>query len=131
MLEKLRKYISAKPKRLVLIDAIGASVTTMALGLLLPLFHNLIGLSVNTLHFLSGVAGAIALFSWVCYLGFSVFGKSFIRVIGIVNVFYCLLTASVLLYYYDSITGYGFLYFIGEIMIILFLANAEFKAKVI
>ncbi len=114
-------------KKFLLIDGIGAIVSSVFLGLVLPAIVQYIGLPVDVLKFLASIAVMFAVYSlsthWLVKSGHS----KFLIIIAIANLLYCGLTLGVMILYIDEITLWGLLYFIGEILLILGLVSMEFK----
>jgi len=121
------KNFTSDPRRMFLIDALGATVSAGMLGLVLVHFQEYIGMPLTALKFLSGVALVIALFSWGCYLRYKSLGKSLLKAIGPINLFYCLLSACFVIFYLREMTSIGYWYFVIEILIIAMIAVIEIK----
>ena len=115
-------------KRLFLIDSIGALITAFLLIAILTLFEASFGMPRNTLYLLSGIACVFATFSICCYYFINLNWQPFLITIAVANTLYCLLTAIILVVYYDRITIIGLAYFVTEIIIISCLVLIELKA---
>ncbi len=59
-----KRWPWATPRRIVLVDAIGALVTAVLVGLVLPLFEPYIGVSRTSLHVLGAIATAYTVLSF-------------------------------------------------------------------
>lgn len=112
-------------RSLFLLDGVGAVVSALMLGLVLPAFHEYIGLPVSILRLLGAVALLPAFYSLTCYRRDA--GARWLGPIAIANVVYCMVTFVILLAHQDSVTSLGMLYFIMEMAIILVLAFVEKK----
>ncbi len=110
-----------------LIDAIGAALSAFSLGVVLVAFQSYIGIPVQTLRVLAFIAFALALYSTVCFLVLKKNQAPFLRLIALLNISYCVLTAFLIFNSADNITVLGKGYFLLEILIIGFLAVAELK----
>ncbi|MGV3611364.1 MAG: hypothetical protein ACO1N0_10470 [Fluviicola sp.] len=118
------KYLS-NPKKMLLIDALGASLTALLLaGILVP-FQEFFGMPVIVLILLAGFAGIFAGNSFIGLLWPLKYQITFLKVMVFWNSFYCCITAFLILVYFEKLTGLGLIYFISEIMIILGLVVLE------
>ena len=107
-------------------DGVGAVVTAFCVGVLLPIFHDYIGMPVDKLYAM-GALGVV----FACY-SFSIFFFSnhdrdwYLPVIMNLNLAYCLITAVFLWVYFDQIQLLGWIYFVGEIVIVVALVGVEY-----
>ncbi|SHM02216.1 hypothetical protein SAMN05444366_2085 [Flavobacterium saccharophilum] len=126
MKENLKQFI-AVPKNIFLIDAFGAILTAFLLFFVLKTFNTFLGLSKTTLEYLSLLAVIFSVYSFSCFFLIINNWKSYLKIICIANVFYCLLTIGIIIYYYQSISVFGIAYFFGEIVIIAGLVFLEIR----
>jgi len=115
------------PRRLFLIDSLGALLTALMLGLVLSSFVPVFGMPRAVLYPLSLIAVGFAVYSFFCYRRFPTNWPPFLRGIAVANLFYCCLTLGLVFYYYEQLTVLGGLYFLGEIIIVVSLAVGELK----
>ncbi|NDU96212.1 hypothetical protein [Spirosoma terrae] len=115
----------AEPKRIFLIDGLGAFLTAFFLVAILTPFSASFGMPVNVLYILSAIAGLLMLYSLGCYFLPIRNWRSNVAAISLANLLYCLLTASLIVYYYSSLTILGALYFTLEISTIMILVYYE------
>ncbi|CAC9975373.1 hypothetical protein FLAPXU55_03086 [Flavobacterium panici] len=127
MKESIQQFI-AKPKNIFLIDAVGASLTFILLFLVLRTFNNFFGLSKTTLEYLSLLALAFSIYSFICFFLAKNNWKLYLKIICTANILYCILTFGIILYYYRSISIFGIVYFLGEIIIIIGIVILEIKS---
>lgn len=128
MVKPLRKIIdqlTENPRALFLIDSLGAFLTAFLLFVVLRSFNEYVGMSKKVLTNLSLIAIVFCLYSTFCTLFVKVNQASPIRIIGIANLLYCILTAGLLLIHYSDLTGMGIAYFLIEIIIICGLVYIE------
>lgn len=111
---------------ILLLDGIGALITAISVGLVLPLIQPWIGLPVGVLRALGGLALLLATFSLSRHLLGRGSGAA-LRVIALANLGYCSLTATLVIYYSDTTTALAYGYFIGEIVIVVVLAARELQ----
>lgn len=109
-----------------MVDGTGALVSAVALGLILPAFQAFIGMPMGTLYLLAGLAIGFAVYSLSCAFTRRTDPK-WLWAIMLVNLSYCVLTVSLVIYHRESMTIWGISYFVGEIAIILGLVYWESK----
>ncbi|MEP1033040.1 hypothetical protein [Ekhidna sp.] len=114
-------------KRLFLIDGIGATASAIFLGIILVRFNEWIGMPVNVLYILAALAVVFGCYSLSCHFLSILNWRSWLRLIAIVNLLYCLTTLILLIWYIDLLTPLGISYFTLEIAIIIILVSLEFK----
>lgn len=110
--------LASQPRILFLVDSVGALLTTLSLFVVLSTFHELIGMPLSVLTYLSILSVCFCLYSAACFLFLKRNWVPFIRIIGIANLLYCVLTMTLVLVYYSQLTPLGVAYFLGEIMIV-------------
>lgn len=124
-IQQLITQLSAQPKRLFLIDGLGAFLTAFLLSVVLANFESSFGMPQKTLYFLSFLAGIFCLYSFCCYFFVASNWRPFLKVIAVANTLYCGLTLGLVFYYYQSLTLLGIVYFLGEIGVIVGLVVVE------
>lgn len=113
------------PKRLFLLDGIGALITATLLIVLLSNFESTFGVPPTLLNALAGIAIVFGIYSLTCYFKLRDHWQPFLRAIAIGNLSYCVLTVFLLVVFGHEITVFGVAYFLAEILIILLLAASE------
>jgi len=91
---KLIKWAEKNPKKLILIDGIGAILSAFFLGIILVHWQRFFGIPVASLYFLAGFPILFAVFDL-----YSLFQKnqnfaSYLILIGLLNLSYCALSIS-------------------------------------
>lgn len=114
------------PRQLFFLDACGALLSALLLGLLLPAFQENIGVPLNVLYWLAGLAALFACYSFTCVAFLPGKWPVYLRLVAAVNLLYCCLTAA-LLCYHSEITLLGIFYFAGEITVVATLAIFEWR----
>ncbi len=117
MKESIQQFIT-KPKNIFIIDGFGALLTALLLFFVLRNFNSFFGLPKTTLGHLTFLALVFSVYSFSCFLMITNNWKVYLKIICIINIFYCLLTIGIILYYYESISVFGVAYFLGEIIAI-------------
>jgi hypothetical protein len=115
------------PKKLFLIDGMGAVLTALLLSQLLARLIPVFGMPRAILYPLAGIAACFAAYSFTCHLLIKQNWAPFLRGIAVANTLYCLTTLGCVIYLWDSLTWLGIAYFIGEILIVMTLVRAEIK----
>ncbi len=110
-----------------LIDGLGALVSALLLGIVLVQFNDLFGMPVKVLYPLADIALAFCVYSLACYLLVKKKAKPYLQLIAVLNLLYCLLTIILVFYHHNTLSVLGYLYFVGEIIIITLLAYIEFS----
>jgi hypothetical protein len=116
------------PKRLFLLDSLGAFLTASLLLAVLRPFEPVFGMPGRVVLLLAGIALLFALYSLCCYFFVAGRWRLFLKIIWAANLLYCGLTAGLLLFFYARLTPLGVGYFLGEIVVIAGLARIERKA---
>ena len=121
MLEKL------DPRKLFLIDSMGAVVTALLTGVMLAQFESFFGVPAQTLYVLAIAPVLYGVYSLVCYLRFPASWRILMRIIASANLLYAIVVNVWMLFFQPGITGWGMMYFVGEFFILVGIALIEFK----
>lgn len=124
--EKLVERFTQSPKYLFLVDGIGAAVSAVLLGLVLVRFESFFGIPINVLYLLAAIPCFFAFYDLLGYLGLFK-NQMFIRLIALANIAYCILSLGLAFNHIDKLLIPGWLYLIGEILIVTLLASIELK----
>lgn len=127
MINKLINHLAEKQKTLFLIDSMGAILTVFCLFVIMRLFSEYFGMPKKVLAYLSIIAICFCIYSAACFLFLKRRWTPFIRLIGISNLLYCVLTIGLLIKYYPLLTIIGRTYFLIEAAIICGLSYVELK----
>lgn len=112
-------------RQMFAIDALGALLSAVMLGGVLPLLSFYIGMPNDTLYLLAALAGAFMLYSSSCY--FLSLGAVWLMGIALANSAYCLLTLCLLYLHYKQLTTLGLIYFLVEAAVIVGVVYLEVK----
>ncbi len=115
------------PKQLFLIDGVGALISALALGVVLPMFQHHFGVPISTLYLLAAAPVLFVIYDLVCY--FSSVGGRALKPIAFSNLGYSLLSVSLLSNHFYALTTLAFIYFSVELIIVFLLALIELKAS--
>ena len=112
------------PRKLLLLDFVGATMTSLTTGLLLATEILPIGLPSWLLFAMSLVAACFACFDIACYL--LVRERAWpLAVIGMLNLGYCFGVLTICSIYFRELSTLGIIYFAGEAAIVVPLACWE------
>lgn len=115
------------PKKLFLIDGIGAILSALALGLVLVKLEKFFGIPSSALYVLATFPMIFATYDMYCYRKKSDKLGQFLRIIAVINLLYCCLSIGFVFYHFDAITAMGWAYILTEILIIITLATIELR----
>lgn len=125
MLKDLLKSVEKYPRKLFLLDALGAFVTAIMLGVVLVRLESMFGIPPSALHLLAIIPITYVIYDLLAYS----FGRNkiglLLRGIAFLNLTYCCISIGVAISHADLITYLGWLYIIGEISIIVILSIYE------
>lgn len=115
-----------KGRKIFLLDAAGAFVSV--LSLFIPYtFEEVFGMPQSTVRIFMAIAIVCFIYSTTIYLTQIKNWKPFLSIIALFNISYCIFTAYHIFKNMNTITVYGYGYFMGEILIILTLSIFEFR----
>lgn len=115
------------PKKLFLLDSIGALLSALLLGIVLVRFESTFGMPRQALYPLAFIACIFSIYSFICFLSITENGRPYIRVIAIANLIYCCITMVLVCYFYQQLNILGLIYFLLELVVILLLVIIELK----
>lgn len=127
MANSLKLLSKIKPRNLFLIDSMGALVSAALLGLVLANFEDIFGMSQKVLYPLAFTACGFALYSMLCFLIQPKNWRLYLKIIAIVNLLYCGLTLGLVIDRRAELSVFGWMYFVGEVVVVASLAMIELK----
>jgi hypothetical protein len=113
--------------KVLLIDGIGAIISAVSLGIIIPACHSYFKVPLDVLYILAGIAVLFSVYSFFFYMYSGENWKKFLRVIAIANLSYCFLTAALLIKFLHAISVLAVAYFVSEIVLVIGLAIWELK----
>lgn len=114
-----------KPKKIFLVDGLGAVLTAFLLVVFLIRYVDVFGMPQKPLYFLSIIAVMYAIYSFCCYFFIGNRWRSYLKLIAFANLLYCCVTISLVIYFYSSVTIFGLIYFFAELIVIGCLVTIE------
>lgn len=115
------------PRKLFLMDGLGALVSAFLLGVVLVQLESIFGIPRSTLYVLAFVPCVFALYDFCCFFMLKNNESTFLMVIAIANMLYCILSIGFALHHYQSLTYLGWGYIIIEVAIVLAIAVIELQ----
>jgi len=115
------------PKKLLLLDCIGALVSAFMLGVVLVRLESYFGIPVKTLYFLAFLPCLFALFDYYSWRSENINHSHSLKVIAFVNIIYCCLSLGLAIYHNQELTLLGWGYIIIEIFLVLLIAMIELR----
>ncbi|WMN12015.1 hypothetical protein QYS49_32085 [Marivirga salinae] len=122
----MKSLLLDSPLKIFLLDAIGAIITALILGIVFTTFQEYIGMPREILISLSLIAVVFCIYSFSCFFMLKRNWKPFLKAIAIANLLYCVATTVLIIALSHQLTIVGLLYFMGEIIVIGFLVYFEF-----
>lgn len=118
--------LAKNPKKIFLIDALGALITCVLLIVIQTRLKSYFGMPVKTLTILSVIAFVLFWYSTACFTLFQKINwKQHLKRIAYANLIYCGLILFLLIYHYSLMTPFDWIYFLGEIAVIVSLVYLE------
>lgn len=124
---KFIDHLKQNPKKLFLIDGIGAFITVMMLLLLFDRFNEHFSFPSQIIPYLSLMGTSLFIFSTLCYLFLKNKWSTYISTVAFGNLLYCIVTLGLLALYFDQFSKIGTLYFLIETIIVGLLVYIELK----
>lgn len=123
----MKNYFIQNPKRIILLDGVGAAFSLLVLLVLFFFFQEEVGFSNDVFLLLIITAVSIVAFDAFCYFHVDPPYQRYILVMALSNVAYSVFTAVGLVYHADQISLFTWIYFSLEIIILAFLVSLELR----
>lgn len=127
MTSALVTRLARTPRTLFLVDGVGALITALLVGLVLPALGEHIGMPRPVLRALAVTAVVFAAYSLTCAARQPTRWPGYLRGIALANAGYCLVTAAVLIRFATALHVLDWLYFTGEIAMVSALVTLELR----
>ncbi len=115
------------PKKLFLIDGLGAMLSAFMLGIVLVRLEHIFGIPRQVLFLLASLPCIFVIYDFYCYQKAEANFGLLLQIIAIANLLYACLSIGLAFYHHEAITFLGWLYIIIEIIIIAILSIIELK----
>lgn len=126
-LKQIINTLEKNPKKLFLIDGIGALVSAFLLGVVLVKLQLLFGIPSGKLYFLAVFPLVFAGYDCFAYLQARQKQAKLLKGIAMCNLVYCFISLGALLTHLEMITILGWTYILSEILVVSSLALVEFN----
>lgn len=115
---------------LFVIDAIGAAMSAVFLGIVLVYYEDLFGIPHDALYFLAAFPLLFSVYDVGCLVLASneARRRRLLRNIAFANLLYCALSLAVAYIHKDSITLLGWLYILVEVTVVAGLGTVQLRA---
>ncbi|HWI19980.1 MAG TPA: hypothetical protein VNT81_19640 [Vicinamibacterales bacterium] len=123
----LTERLAQQPRTLFLVDGVGALVTAVLIGIVLPGLGEHIGMPGPVLRALALTGAICAAYSLTCAAVQPKRWPRYLQVIAIANAGYCLVTAALLIRFAAALHVLDWLYFVGEIAVVGALVTLELR----
>ena len=123
----LEGSILTQPRKLFLVDGLGALLSCIWLGIILVQFEQAFGMPKRVLYILATISMVFCIYSIACWAMVRKSWRRYLRMIAIANLLYCCLTIGMVLYHWHYLTAIGIIYFEVEIILVVILAYTELK----
>ena len=117
--------MTVNEKTIFLVDGMGAGVSVMILGVVLPAYQPFIGMPTKTLYLLAALPAVFAIYDVYCYRRVNLAQAKWLRRIILANFAYCMLSGFAMVWYFDQLTPWGIAYFAAEFIVIMGLVFYE------
>ena len=114
-------------KNIFLIDAVGAVISAVMLGIVLPRLGPFIGMPSPILYALAAAPCCFAVYSFACHFMKPKRRQMFLRGIAALNLFYCIASLTLMIVFWQWLTVWGVIYFSLEKLVVLILVFFEFS----
>ncbi len=121
IIEKLK----TKPKKIFLIDGLGALITAFFLGIILANFETSFGMPKTNLYLLSIIACIFAFYSFCCSFFVTNNWRHFLKWLIIANAIYSCLSIGLVFHFFQNLTILGLFYFLIELTVMISLILFE------
>jgi hypothetical protein len=121
----LIEKLALTPKRLFLIDGLGAFCTAFFLAAILATFEQFFGMPRKVLYPLALVVCGYGIYSCCCYFFVRGTWRSYLKLIMMANFLYCLASIALVVYFYHRLTILGLAYFFIELIVLAGLLLIE------
>ena len=127
MTSVLAERLARTPRALFLMDGVGALVTALLVGVVLPTLRDHIGMPRSVLRALALTGAVIAAYSLTCAATRPKRWPGYLRSIALMNAGYCLVTAALLIRFTAALHVLDWLYFVSEIVVVSALVTLELR----
>jgi len=126
-MNQLTDYLTTNPRKLFLIDGIGALLTASNWGFWLVYFQSYFGFPKHILYAFAMVAACYAIYSFACFFIKKENWSPYIRLIAIANLLFVIISFIVAFYFKSDLKPLAWGYIILEGILVAILFRIEMK----
>jgi len=130
MINALIKGFGKNPRRLFVVDGVGAIISAFLLGIVLVRLESIFGIPPFALYILAAIPIFFAIYDVYSHEQPIQRSGSFLIRIAIMNFSYCLLSLGMAIYHSGSLTFLGWGYILIEIFIVCTIGFIELKVGI-
>lgn len=119
--------MSINPKKLFLVDGLGALFSAFMLGFVLVWLEEYFGIPIHILYILAVFPILFFIYDMLVFRFVEKRIRLFLKVISVLNILYCILSLILVFGHYQELRLLGWIYIISEILIVLIIAGIEWK----
>lgn len=120
-------HVTNNPKQIFLLDSMGALLTGSILITIASGFPSFFRMPPHILFVLAIIAFTFFIYSFCCFYFMPRNWRPYLTAIMVANIFYVVVTIGLVCYFYNSLTRWGLLYFITELIVIAVLLWIEYR----
>ena len=115
------------PRKMFLIDGVGATVSASIMGLLIARFVSIFGMPASSAYLLAAIPILFIVYSFYHYFCFPKDWQINLKLIAAANLIYIFISIGVAFYHFEEMTKLGLAYFLMEIIVILIVVVMELR----
>lgn len=123
-----RNHTNMSAKNLFLLDAAGALLSALMLGLVLPYYQEFFGIPLSALRLLAIPPVVFLVYDLVVWSRIKSNHGRWLRIIALANLAYCVFSLGIAYQHAEVMTLWGKGYLVGEILVVVLLAIWELRA---
>ena len=112
-----------------LIDGIGAAMSALFLIMIIAPFESFFGFPSDVAIYLAILPLVFCVYSLTCHFTKPKNWSTFLTCMAICNILYCVLTITMVIYFFQQLSIFGIIYFLSEKLIIIPLSIWEWKVS--
>lgn len=114
-------------RNIFLIDGVGALLSAFMLGVVLRRFESFFGIPASALLVLALIPCFFVVYDLFCHRYGTAHRSRLLWIIALLNVVYCLLSLGFAYFHRSSLTIYGWVYILVEIVVVIWVAWYEIQ----
>jgi hypothetical protein len=126
-MKQILNKLKRNPKKVFLIDALGALLSFFSFIFVLNPLETYFGLPTSTLIVLSVIALGLFFYSFNCFKLIKLNWTPYLKIIIILNSIYTMFSIGLIFFHFNELTFLGVSYFVIEIVVIMLILIVEQK----